>query len=63
MYGITDKKIAHVIRDDRDNGLCGFWTTICGKWIHPVSVSDELPERVRICKLCAKKEAAHEGSK
>lgn len=35
MYGTTEKKITHIIKDNHDNGLCGFWTTICGKWIHP----------------------------
>ena len=45
-----------------DNGLCGFWTTICGKWIHPQFVTDEMPKEARMCKQCAKKEADHEVS-
>ena len=44
MYGTTEKKITHIIKDNHDNGLCGFWITICGKWIHPQSVTDERPE-------------------
>ena len=34
-YGITNKKIAHVIVDKPDNGHCGYWATACGRWIHP----------------------------
>lgn len=60
MYGTTEKKITHIIKDNHDNGLCGFWITICGKWIHPQSVTDERPEEGRMCKQCAKKEAAHD---
>ena len=50
MYGTTEKKITHIIKDNHDNGLCGFWITICGKWIHPQSVTDERPEEGRMCK-------------
>ena len=60
MYGTTEKKITHIIKGNHDNGLCGFWTTICVKWIHPQSVTDERPEEGRMCKQCAKKEAAHD---
>ena len=60
MYGTTEKKITHIIKDNHDNGLCGFLITICGKWIHPQSVTDERPEEGRMCKQCAKKEAAHD---
>lgn len=62
MYGTTDKKIAHIIKDNPNNGMCGFWTTICGKWIHPQSVTDEMPKEARMCKQCANKEADHEVS-
>lgn len=59
MYGTTDKKIAHIIKDSPDNGLCGFWTTVCGKRIHPQSVTEDIPEEARTCKQCAKKEDIH----
>lgn len=62
MYGTTDKKITHAIQEHSDNGLCGFWMTTCGKWIHPQFVTDEIPEGARMCKQCAKKEADHEVS-
>nr|DAW55825.1 MAG TPA: hypothetical protein [Caudoviricetes sp.] len=53
-YGISSKRIAHIIRDNPDNGVCGFWDTVCGKWIHPVVTVDKLPAAVRLCSHCKK---------
>lgn len=57
MYGVTDSKIVHVIGENARNGECGYWFTICGKWIRPKDVSDTKPGGCRMCKACAKKEA------
>ncbi len=58
MYGITEKKIAHVIKYDR---LREPWSTaICGAWIRPIKIAEKKPEDCRMCKHCAKKEAAHD---
>lgn len=62
MYGITEKKIIHVIKDDKNNGFCGFYATVCGKQIHPTSLFERVPEGSRMCRLCAKKKAANEVS-
>ena len=61
MYGITEKKIAHVIQGDKADGA-GYWTTACGKWINPKRITEEKPEDCQMCKHCAKKEATHEVS-
>lgn len=56
MYGTTKNGITHAIQENKDNGLCGFWMTACGKWIHPNGVTDNMPEGARMCKQCEKKE-------
>lgn len=50
-YGITNKKIAHVIVDNSDNGQCGYWATACGRWIHPLEIVSDLAGQ-RICSQC-----------
>lgn len=63
MYGITDKKIAHVIKCDRDNGLRRSWVTaICGTWIRAEKIVEKKPEDCRMCKHCEKEESDHEVS-
>lgn len=59
-YGITNKKIVHIIRENSGNGLGGYWDTVCGKWIRPVDLMDVLPDGARMCAHCQKyKEADH----
>ena len=53
-YGISSKRIAHIIRDNPNNGACGFFDTVCGKWMHPVVIVDKLPADVRLCSHCKK---------
>lgn len=52
-YGITNKKIAHVIVDNSDNGQCGYWATACGRWIHPLKIVSDLCGQ-RVCSQCKK---------
>lgn len=52
-YGITSKKIAHVIVDKPDNGHCGYWATACGRWIHPLEIVSDLSGQ-RLCSQCKK---------
>ena len=42
-YGTTKKKIAHIIVEGSGNGLGGYWSTFCGKWISPTGISEEVP--------------------
>lgn len=58
MYGTTESKLTHLIKDHPGNGDCGYWLTACGKWIRPRSVSREKDTGCRMCKACAKKEGA-----
>lgn len=54
---VTKHKVAHIIQDDRLNGVFECWSTMCGKWAQPVKIAnaaDALPEGVRMCKLCRK---------
>lgn len=53
-YGITQKKIARVVKDDGNAGLHAYWDTECGAWIRPVAIMDEVPDGGRMCKHCAK---------
>ena len=59
MYGTTKHKITHVVNDSRGIGWDGFARTICGKWIITDRLLRDSPEGTRMCKLCAKKEAAN----
>lgn len=61
MYGTTEKKITHIIQAGTVDGA-GYWMTACGKWIKPKKFAKKKPEECRMCKQCAKKEAAHEVS-
>lgn len=54
-YAVTGRKIAHIIRDDVNNGWCGFWYTACGKWIRPTEALDAIPDGARMCAHCNKK--------
>ena len=60
-YGITRKKIAHIIRENSVNGLDGYWDTVCGKWISPVELLDSLSDGARMCSQCKKHEEAKHG--
>lgn len=53
MYGVTEKKITHIIQVDKVDGL-GYRTTDCGKWIKPKRITEKKPEGCRMCKQCAK---------
>ena len=44
MYGMTKKKIIHVIADNNRNGCNGYWYAACGKWIMPAEVTETMPE-------------------
>lgn len=48
-YGMTKKKIIHVIADDNRNGCNGYWYAACGKWIMPAEVTETMPENGRMC--------------
>ena len=49
LYGMTKKKIIHVITDDNRNGCNGYWYAACGKWIMPAEVTETMPENGRMC--------------
>lgn len=40
MYGVTEKKITHIIQVDKVDGL-GYRTTACGKWIKPKRITEK----------------------
>lgn len=55
-YGITRKKVAHCVCDDVAERSSGMYVyAICGKWISPVVINDDIPEGCRICIQCEKK--------
>ena len=54
-YGTTKKKIAHIIVEGSGNGLGGYWSTFCGKWISPTGISEDVPGNARLCTQCQKK--------
>ena len=54
-YGMTKKKIIHVIADDNRNGCNGYWYAACGKWIMPAEVTETMPDNGRMCLQCQKK--------
>ena len=60
MYGTTEKKITHVIWENPDNGLDGYWVTRCGKLIRPVALHEDVPPGSRVCKQCEKYAALDE---
>lgn len=35
-YGMTKKKIIHLIAENDQNGINGYWYAACGKWIIPL---------------------------
>ena len=55
MYGMTKKKITHLIADNSRNGCNGYWYAACGKWIMPAEVAETMPENGRMCLQCQKK--------
>ena len=61
-YVITHTKIAHVVHENSGNGWGCWWGTVCGKWTHPVTVTDELPEGVRMCKHCQRYVEEEQGN-
>lgn len=58
QYGISGNKIAHIVRENSSNGLCGYWDTVCGKWIHPTDIFEEIPGGARLCSHCKKHKEA-----
>ena len=54
-YGMTKKKIVHLIAESDQNGVNGFWYAACGKWITPVEVTETVPDGGRMCLQCQKK--------
>lgn len=57
-YGVTRKKIVHIIRENSTNGMGGYWDTACGKWICPVKFLDALSGVEKMCICCKKREEA-----
>lgn len=51
-YGITQKKIAHVVKDDENAGPHAYWDSECGAWIRPTVITDRVPDGARLCKHC-----------
>lgn len=51
-YGITQNKIAHVVKDDENAGPYAWWVAECWAWIRPVAIVDEVPDGARLCKHC-----------
>lgn len=54
-YGMTKKKIVHLIAESDQNGINGYWYAACGKWIMPTEVTETVPDGGRICLQCQKK--------
>lgn len=53
-YGMTKKKIVHLIVENNQNGVNGFWYAACGKWIMPAEVTETMPDGGRMCIQCQK---------
>ena len=56
-YGMTKKKIIHLIAESDQNGINGYWYAACGKWIMPTEVTETVPDGGRMCLQCQKKSA------
>ena len=54
-YGMTKKKIIHLIAESDQNGINGYWYAACGKWIMPAEVTETVPDGGRMCLQCQKK--------
>ena len=54
-YGMTKKKIIHLIAESDQNGINGYWYAACGKWIMPTEVTETVPDGGRICLQFQKK--------
>ena len=54
-YGMTKKKIVHLIAESDQNGVNGFWYAACGKWIMPAEVTETVPDGGQMCLQCQKK--------
>ena len=53
-YGMTKKKIIHVIADNSRNGCNGYWYAACGKWIMRGEIAGFMPEDGKPCLQCKK---------
>lgn len=53
-YGITQRQIAHVVKDGGNAGPHAWWVAECGAWIRPTVITDRVPDGARLCKKCAK---------
>ena len=54
-YGMTKKKIVHLIAESDQNGINGYRYAACGKWIMPTEVTETVPDGGRMCLQCQKK--------
>ena len=55
-YGITRRKMAHIIRPNaRSGNSTGFYDTACGIWIKPEDIAERVPPSAQICTKCAKR--------
>ena len=54
-YGMTKKKIVHLIAENDQNGINGYWYAAGGKWIMPAEVTETVPDGGQMCLQCQKK--------